>query len=149
MRRFLSYIKFLYMKMKMNQRHSSVTFEYPYVNKYIHPFSRLEIKNRFQECSGCSDCEKVCPTKAIAISGEIYSASMKKPKTTLGADIVRHIEKFSISYDKCIYCGICVEACPTKSLHFEKSFISPAKEVRGLTIDLKTENKAAIKGFLT
>ncbi len=149
MREFLAYIKFLYQKMKMNQRHNSVTFEYPYVNKYIHPFSRLEIKNRFQECSGCGDCETACPTKAIEIKGELYSNSMKKPKTSAGVDVVRHIENFSISYDKCLFCGICVEICPTKSLHFEKSFIPPAKELRALKVDLKTETKAAIRGFLS
>jgi formate hydrogenlyase subunit 6/NADH:ubiquinone oxidoreductase subunit I len=149
MNKFLAYISFLYKKMKMNQKHNSVTFEYPFVNKYIHPFSRLEIKNRFQECSGSGVCEKVCPTKAIEIVGELYSPNMKKPKTSHGVDIIRHMEKFKISYDKCIFCGICVEACPTKSLHFEKSFISPEKEIRHLTVDLKAETKTPIKGFLS
>lgn len=51
-------------------------------------------------CTGCKACERDCPINCIAIDLD------KK-------DDVRGVIRFDIDMGKCMYCGICVEACPT------------------------------------
>lgn len=138
----------MYKKMHYYKSHSPVTFEFPYANKHIPLFSRMEIQNDFSECSGCGDCEKVCPVSAIRLQGDTYSPQITKPKTAKGVEKVLDVQSFHIDYSKCFFCGICVRDCPTGSLYNEKKFITPEKEVRLLVKDLKKDNKPKIRGFL-
>lgn len=55
-----------------------------------------------QQCIGCQICEKNCPIGAIDI--EVSQNGKRK------------IDKYNVSIDRCIFCGICVEYCPTKTL---------------------------------
>ena len=52
-------------------------------------------------CTGCGQCEKICPVKAIGITGE------KKAK------------KAMVDSSMCIGCGVCIRHCSTKALHLE------------------------------
>lgn len=51
------------------------------------------------DCSGCSRCESICPAGAIRLQPE--SDSHK----TGG-------QRIEVSYGKCVFCGLCAEACP-------------------------------------
>lgn len=51
-------------------------------------------------CIGCMRCARICPTVAITVY-------RKKPKEH------SHIH---IDYSRCIYCGYCVDRCPTSAL---------------------------------
>jgi NAD(P)H-quinone oxidoreductase subunit I len=55
-------------------------------------------------CTGCKWCERVCPIDCIAIDLE-KSATSKKIEMT----------RFDIDMAKCMYCGLCVEACVVES----------------------------------
>ena len=53
-------------------------------------------------CTGCKGCERDCPIGCIAIDlGKIGD--------------VRAMTRFDIDLGKCMYCGICVEACPSEA----------------------------------
>jgi formate hydrogenlyase subunit 6/NADH:ubiquinone oxidoreductase subunit I len=146
MKKWLHSILFILQKIKTQLKHSPITVEYPFVTKPIFNFSRVKIKNRFEECTGCGDCEKLCPVNAIKIEGDFYSTYSKKAKTLSGNDIVREMTSFQISYDTCIFCGICVTKCPTSSLHFDKEFVIGASETRLLVHNLMKEPKSPVKG---
>lgn len=52
-----------------------------------------------EDCTGCRQCERVCPANAITIEdkkGEFFS--------------------YELNYGVCIYCWYCIDACPTKAL---------------------------------
>jgi NAD(P)H-quinone oxidoreductase subunit I len=53
-------------------------------------------------CTACKACERDCPINVIVIDLEKIEG-------------VRAMTRFDIDMGKCMYCGICVEACPTDS----------------------------------
>jgi len=61
-------------------------------------------------CTGCLLCEKTCPIQCISIGVEKNPAG--------GRDITR----FDIDISKCMYCGLCSEACNFNSLRHSSEF---------------------------
>jgi NADH-quinone oxidoreductase subunit I len=51
------------------------------------------------KCTACDACAKICPTRCITIVGA-------------GKGKERHPVEFVIDHNLCMYCNLCVEACP-------------------------------------
>lgn len=73
--------------------------------------SRGILFNDIERCTGCRECENVCPPRAIRI------------ETEPGPDMHQlWVSTFDVDVSKCILCGICVEVCLPRSLvHTKKS----------------------------
>ena len=59
-----------------------------------------DFKTGEENCIGCLNCEKVCPVDCITI-------------LTAGKGREMYAKEFYIDYMRCMYCGLCTEACPT------------------------------------
>jgi formate hydrogenlyase subunit 6/NADH:ubiquinone oxidoreductase subunit I len=57
-------------------------------------------------CTGCQACERACPITCIQINLEKDPANPK----------LRVVTQFDIDEAKCMFCGLCVEPCPTGSI---------------------------------
>jgi NADH-quinone oxidoreductase subunit I len=63
--------------------------------------------NDIERCTGCRDCEKVCPVKCITVETVQVPDSQKA-----------WVSVFDIDFSSCTFCGLCVEACiPTSLVH--------------------------------
>src|SRR4051794_12948830 len=63
-------------------------------------------------CTACLACERACPINVIAIEIEKDPANPKQ----------RVMTRFDIDEAKCMFCGLCVEPCPTGAIMHTREF---------------------------
>ncbi len=62
-------------------------------------------------CIACLQCEKICPSNCISITGyRPEGLAMKRP------------EKFDVNFALCSECGLCLDVCPTETLGYSKTY---------------------------
>ena len=118
------------------------TVEFPYVIRHAAPQARVSLRNNFADCIGCHKCEDACPVKSITVTTEDFSSLEKIPKSSKGLLFEKKTTRFVIDFNKCVSCGICVTACPTGSLTFDKTFVAPRQSTKHLCLDLMHRPRA-------
>jgi len=56
-------------------------------------------------------CATVCPAKVIEIESAFDINDPAHPKSPI---------RFEIDYSRCVFCGLCVEACPEDAIRMEQ-----------------------------
>ena len=106
-----------------------ITIVYPHktpiIPDYIHPRSRgyhfLDLEN----CTGCQACLRICPNACIEM------VTREEPLPIEGFDSYQFSEKNKkkrfpqIWLGRCMFCGLCVEACRQDALHHTPHFGEP------------------------
>ena len=82
-----------------------------------------------QRCTGCASCAKYCPLGIIRIVTERSGEAMQEGEKY-------GIEVFDIDIGRCMFCGLCVEACPYDALHMGIGFEEGSYERQQLVIDV-------------
>ncbi len=92
------------------------TVQYPAQRVKQHPRFRGEEFVWYEErCTGCASCAKYCPLGIIKI--------VTAPSETAPAQGDKYrLELFDISINRCMFCGLCVEAFPYDALHMGTKF---------------------------
>ena len=82
-------------------------------------------------CTVCMICAQECPDWCIYIEGHHEVEPPERP----GRRPVTHnvIDRFAIDYGLCMYCGICVEACPFDALYWAPDYSYAAEDRAELT----------------
>ncbi|MBN17920.1 MAG: hypothetical protein CL758_00320 [Chloroflexi bacterium] len=82
-----------------------------------------------QRCTGCASCAKYCPLGIIKIvtspSGKAVPEGQKYA-----------IDVFDIDIGRCMFCGLCVEACPYDALHMGSGFEEGTYQRKDLVINV-------------
>ena len=74
----------------------------------IHVLHRDE--NGLEKCVGCFLCAAACPARCI------YIEAAENTETQRISAGERYASVYNIDYSRCIFCGYCVEACPTDAI---------------------------------
>ncbi len=75
------------------------------------PRTKGLIYNEIDKCTGCKECEKICPVNCIKIETDSDFDPAKL-----------WVSVFDVDHSKCIFCGLCVEVCQPDSLFHTKKF---------------------------
>ena len=85
--------------------------------------SRGFLENDILRCTGCRECERVCPTKCIRVEVE----SGPKPGKMW-------VNTFDIDYSRCLFCGLCTESCEPLSLTHTRKYERAVERLSDLTV---------------
>ena len=109
----------------------SVTRQYPDQPPELPPRSRGVIALLEENCTVCMLCARECPDWCIYIDSHKETV----PATQPGArDRQRNVlDRFAIDFSLCMYCGICIEACPFDALFWSPEFEYAELDIRDLT----------------
>lgn len=106
----------------------SITFRHQRQSDVIteqYPLERPEIADRFRghprldidpatgllKCTGCGVCALACPEKCIVVETE------RDPQTNK-----KKMKEFYYDLSRCMFCGLCQEACNFSAIHLTKDY---------------------------
>jgi NADH-quinone oxidoreductase chain I len=98
------------------------TEEYPEEKRPTQPrFHGRHQLNRhpdgLEKCVGCELCAWACPADAILVEGANNDDTpIEAGGTGRFSPGERYGRVYQINYLRCIFCGLCIEACPTRAL---------------------------------
>ena len=113
-----------------------MTIEYPEVNVEAQLPDRYRgiLQVDMDICISCHLCESGCPIDCIVID------DVKGSKTSVMSRVtgkptpkVKYPTRFDIDIAKCMYCGLCVEPCPTGAIYHTRKFEGTVTNVSDLT----------------
>src|ERR1700675_1053686 len=90
----------------------------------MHVLQRDE--NGLEKCVACSLCAAASPANCIYIE----AAENPGEKRVSGAE--RYARVYNIDYNRCIFCGYCVEACPTDAITHGHGFELASYDINSL-----------------
>lgn len=80
------------------------TVQYPEEVRPIPQRARTNLVWFEERCTGCSTCAQACPDGCILVA------------TSPGEDGALNIDRYEIDFRICMYCALCVEACPYEAI---------------------------------
>ncbi|MCL6481357.1 MAG: NADH-quinone oxidoreductase subunit NuoI [Firmicutes bacterium] len=90
----------------------------------IHVLQRDE--NGLEKCVACFLCAAACPAQCIYIEADENTAANR---ISAGE---RYARIYNIDYSRCIFCGYCVESCPTDAITHGHGFELATYDVTAL-----------------
>ena len=125
----INLVKGLVVTMK-NLTKRPFTVQYPEERVKQHPRFRGEEFVWYEErCTGCASCAKYCPLGIIEI--------VTTPSETAPAEGDKYkLEVFDIAINRCMFCGLCVEACPYDALYMGSGFEQGQYSRKNMVIDI-------------
>jgi NADH-quinone oxidoreductase subunit I len=92
------------------------TIQYPTQRWQMPERSRSKLFNKIEDCIGCGQCARVCPTNCIEIKTEKRGKDEPAVFASDGTAIKLRTFVFDIDMTLCCYCGLCTFPCPTHCL---------------------------------
>ena len=105
---------------------------------FYYPEQKLPMTDRFRgghlvlddkKCIGCKLGAMGCPNAALSL--EVSVDENKK----------RHMESYNHQLGRCMYCDLCIEACPVHAIHWDKNYEQASYFKEDMSYDAVVEAK--------
>jgi NADH-quinone oxidoreductase subunit I len=127
----------------------SVTLQYPTQRWTMPERSRARLLNKIEDCIGCSQCVRVCPTSCITIKTEKRGKDEPEKFASDGTAIKLRTYVYDIDMTLCCYCALCTFGCPTHCLvmtsEYEYSVYDKSEHIYKFAKESPMAGKAAEK----
>jgi NADH-quinone oxidoreductase subunit I len=94
----------------------SVTLQYPTEKWTMPERARGRLFNKIEDCIGCGQCARVCPTNCIHVQTEKRGKDEPEIFASNGTPIKMRTYEYDIDLALCCYCALCTFSCPTQCL---------------------------------
>ncbi|MFB6347639.1 MAG: NADH-quinone oxidoreductase subunit I [bacterium] len=92
------------------------TINYPFETLEFTGF-RGKLVNYTADCISCNKCVVACPVDCISLeSRDREDFDPQKHKASTGHPLRLELVSYDIDMNKCMYCNLCTEVCPTECL---------------------------------
>ena len=108
----------------------AVTEQYPDVQPELAPRTRGVIALMEENCTSCMLCARECPSWCIYIDSHTETAPSVGEQARERSRNV--LDRFAIDFSLCMYCGICIEACPFDALFWTPEFEYAEYDIKDL-----------------
>ncbi len=99
-----------------------ITLQYPDEKWEMPEAFRGKLHNNIDDCIGCMACSRACPVDCITIETRKPPKGLDLGQTSGGTKKKLVVPKFEIDISTCLFCGLCVEACPTGCITMTKEY---------------------------
>ena len=124
----------------------SVTLQYPTEKWPMPERTRAKLFNKIEDCLGCGQCARVCPTGCITIKTEKRGKDEPEKFASNGTPIKMRTYVYDIDTSLCCYCGLCTFSCPTNCLTMTPDYENSAYSLDDLILHFAKEKPAATAG---
>jgi len=98
----------------------------------LYPYERIELPKAYRgqhsidwyKCIGCELCAKVCPNECIYFEFEEVGPSSPylHPSRAVTDEMKKVVRRPAVDVGHCLFCGNCMEYCPTDAWNFTQDF---------------------------
>ncbi len=93
-----------------------ITIDYPFESTVQKGF-RGKLVNYTADCISCNKCVVICPVDCITLEAtKREDFDPEKHTASTGHPLRLKLETYDIDMNKCMYCNLCTEVCPTDCL---------------------------------
>ncbi len=119
-----------------NMLRGPITLQYPEQKAELPERARWALQHKFDEegrpkCTACEICVRTCPDGILALD------------YTKAEDGSKHIDSYRYEVGACMFCGLCVEACPFDAIEMGKDYELAVRDTSGFYRTLLSDVDAA------
>ncbi len=95
----------------------------------VNPGERAAIALIPAACTSCMICVRECPSWCIEIDShlaQVDEPGARRPRS------VSVLDRFTLDFGLCMYCGICIDVCPFDALEWTDRPVDPGSQRRDL-----------------